>query len=424
MKILMFGWEYSPQLTGGLGVVCKALCDELSKEHTIRFILPTAEKDIRKITTRLSVEAVSDVPEEELNTEIEHSRLAFLNVGTNLLPYLPSDAFRNQEKTGDEHGATEDLEPRILKKIKLTGKYDKNLSAEVTKYTLLAAHFYEEEEFDIIHAHDWMGANAALLAKAILKIPLVFHIHSTEYDRNGPGGSEHIRSMERKAIEMADAIVCVSSKTKESIIKHYEADESKIWVVPNAVQWRMSNSKKDGDQPTIGFLGRFTAQKAPGKFVDMARLLENDDAGFRYKMIGDGYLMPQIKDKIHRNNLGKAFELTGFLTPGEVKSILGKISLLVIPSVSEPFGLVALEATAKGVPVIISKNAGVNEFIPFKTFDQWDLHSMKDLALSLIENETVAQQYLADCRKAMRKLSWKKSAGAIIGIYGELTSPH
>lgn len=417
MRILMFGWEYSPRHTGGLGVVCKSLCDELAKEHAIRFILPAAEKPVKKAAENISIKAVAEIPAENIEKKQLPEQVKMLEVGSRLVPYLPKEVFReNQEAEQKPNHETE-----LLRKIPLTGKYDQNLSAEVTKFTLLSSDLYEDENYDIIHAHDWLGAHAGLLAKAILKIPLVFHIHSTESDRNGMGGNEQIRSVERRAIEMADAVVCVSEKTKRDIIAQYDAEEEKITVVPNATAWRMNNKPLTPPVNTnIGFLGRLTDQKAPGRLVDVARLLENEDAGFTYTVMGDGYLADHLAGQIKKYNLAGSFRLKGFLPPEKVRKELSKLSLLVVPSVSEPFGLVALEATARGIPVIISENAGVNDYMPFKTFRQWDLHAMKDLILSLVGDESYSQQYLSECRKAMRKLSWKKSAAIVTSLYEKL----
>lgn len=417
MKILMFGWEFSPRYTGGLGVVCKALCDELGKKHRIKFILPKAKTPIPVDEQQVIIEDVSEVPAETLRTDHVGQPVQYLDIRSNLVPYLPAEIFREEKSEKDEKEVAETHETEILKKIKLTGRYDGHLSAEVTKYTLLSTNLYEGESYDIIHAHDWIGASAGMLARRILKIPLVFHIHSTEYDRNGGGGNENIRLIEKRAIEVADAIICVSHKTKADIIRDYHADPKKISVVPNATTWRISNKKAENQDPVIGFLGRFATQKAPGKLIDLARLLVSDGKEYLYTMIGDGHQSDQLAERIREYNLADHFTMTGFLESEKVKKNLSNLSVLVIPSVSEPFGLVALEATARGVPVLITENAGVNEYLPFRTFRSWDLHGLKDMVIRIVENKNETRQYVDDCRNALKKLSWKKSASLVSKVY-------
>lgn len=421
MKVLMFGWEYAPQHTGGLGIACKELSDELSKKHAISFVLPKTDTEINAIESKVTLSDVSEVEDQELELEFEDYKIEFLDIETNLLPYLPPQIFKKEKIISKAKHSKTPSQREILKSIPLTGEYNKNLSAEVTKYTLIASSLYKNQDFDVIHAHDWMGANAGMLAKAILEIPLIVHVHSTEYDRNGIGGNENIKMLEKKAFETADVILSVSQKTKNDIVHFYGIAPEKIRVVSNATRWRTTRPSIIEQKSTkIGFMGRMTHQKAPEKFVDLARLLESSESDFEYLMIGDGYLENHLKHKVKTINLSSRFKFAGFLDQTRLKKTLNELSLLVIPSVSEPFGLVALEATAKGIPVIITENAGVNEFIPFRTFKQWDIHGMSKLALSIIRNPDQAEEYVLSCQKALQKLSWKKSAGIIDKIYREL----
>ncbi|MEL6558832.1 MAG: glycosyltransferase family 4 protein [Bacteroidota bacterium] len=424
MKILMFGWEYSPQHTGGLGVACKELSEELGKRHEIKFVLPKADEETKEQSNEIRISDVSEVKYEKVDWTFEEQQVEYLDIETNLLPYLPPEIFTNK-RTETIKKPVKKVTTEVLKSIEVTGEYNKNLTAEVTKYTLLASSLYENENFDIIHAHDWMGANAGMLAKAILKIPLVVHVHSTEYDRNGIGGNQNIKDLEKKAFETADAILSVSEKTKNDIIRYYHIDAEKIHVIPNATRWRMSKPMiSQHEEVKIGFMGRFTHQKGPEKFVDLARSLNSSGADLQYVMMGDGYLEDHIKDKVESTNMSSRFSLTGFLDQQKLKKTLSSLSLIVIPSVSEPFGLVALEATARGIPVVISENAGVNEFIAFKTFRNWDIFGMNSLVLSILDSKPAADAYVLSCQNAMKKhLSWKKSAEKIEKIYSGLINP-
>ena len=422
MKILMFGWEYSPQHTGGLGVACRELSEELGKQHIIKFVLPKADKYTKSQSDGIQITDISEVKYEKVDWDFEAQQVEFLDIETNLLPYLPPEIF-TRKRAETIKKPVKKITTEALRSIKITGEYNKNLTAEVTKYTLVASSIYENEDFDIIHAHDWMGANAGMLAKAILKIPLVVHVHSTEYDRNGIGGNQSIKDIEKKAFETADCLLSVSEKTKNEIVRFYHIDAEKIHVIPNATKWRMTMPTVSTHQDIkIGFMGRFTHQKGPEKFVDLARSLNNSGADFKYIMMGDGYLEDHIRHKVESTNMSSYIELTGFLDQQKLKKTLNDLSLIVIPSISEPFGLVALEATARGIPVLITENAGVNEFIPFRTFRHWDIFSMSSLVLSTLHDKAKAEEYVLNCQNAMkRRLSWKKSAEKIEKVYQDLT---
>ncbi|MEL7146250.1 MAG: glycosyltransferase family 4 protein, partial [Bacteroidota bacterium] len=281
-----------------------------------------------------------------------------------------------------------------------------------------ASTYYENEVFDVIHAHDWMGITAGLLAKSILKIPLVAHIHSIEADRNGAGGDRGIREKEQKGLHTADAIICVSNETKQNLINTYQIDADKVFVIPNATRWKVRQPKfLNKNTPKITFMGRLTHQKSPGKILDLARELENGDHLFQYEIIGDGYLKDQLMHTAAQINLSSKVDFAGFQEPDKLKKRLKESSLVVVPSVSEPFGLVAIEATAMGIPVMISEGAGVNEYIPFRTFRHWDLHGMKKLALQLISDKASTLQYVQDCQAALKKLKWSTTSGTISKLY-------
>ena len=167
-------------------------------------------------------------------------------------------------------------------------------------------------------------------------------------------------------------------------------------------------------------MGRLTHQKAPGKILDLARELENVGYSFHYNIIGDGYLKQQLIDTATHLNLADKVNITGFLDTKALRKKLRSSSLVVIPSVSEPFGLVALEATAMGIPVIISTAAGVNEYMPFQTFRPWDLYTMKALTIELTDNEVAAARYVSSCQKALRKLKWSEAAKSVSKLYQSL----
>ncbi len=421
MKVLMFGWEFSPQYTGGLGVVCHDLSNALCKKHEVTFIVPSKKKQSLKIkkkktTRKTNLRAVSQIKSDRLNKVLNNPQFNYLDLNSNLVPYVSGKLIGSLINKRNVSKKQKELE--VFNSIPLTGEYNNNLTAEVIKYSISASELYMNKGFEIIHAHDWIGINAGILAKKQLKIPLIAHIHSIEFDRNGLFGNPSIIKMEKEGLLQSDAIICVSNKTKQNIIEQYQIDPSKITIVPNAPSWNTTTRQAKKNQRTnIGFIGRFTYQKSPEKFIDLARELFSYSSKFSFSMIGTGHLSDRLVHKANQLNLTKQIEFRGFLTRKEIKKILKKITVLVIPSISEPFGLVALEATAMGVPVIITDNAGVCEYIPFKTFPHWDTHKMKQLVIELINHPKKTINYVNDCQAHAKKLKWKKAAKQITKVY-------
>lgn len=424
MKVLMLGWEYPPEISGGLGVACHGLALGLSEQNvSIDFVLPkvAAKKTWKRVTLR---EAQEVEWKKVMKDEKEWwEDVKVLEIGSYLMPYLNEDQFNKQQVV------KRDKRERLVRrerldpfKKKLKGGYGPDLLTEVAKYAIIIGEEAAKTNADVIHAHDWMTYQAGIMAKAASKKPLVVHCHSTEFDRTGVHVNQHIYEIERKGFESADAVITVSHQTKNTIHQHYGIPLSKIHVVHNGYFPVEKSQKKEGDTFTISFLGRMVNQKGPEHFVDVARELLRLDDSYRFVMAGDGPMLGPVRDKVQRINLARYFNFTGFLPPKLLPDFFAKTNLFLLTSNSDPFGIVALEAVSAGVPVVLSNKAGVSEVLTHAaTFDPWDTFSIKNYIAELRANPQQLKEYTRLQEKDLKKSSWEKMGREVAGLYAKLT---
>lgn len=426
MKILMLGWEYPPKISGGLGVASQGLAEGLSDlGHQVLFLLP--KKSPRQTSQKVKlINAAAlkpniafwkkTVKQTEITEEIE--------LGTMLLPYLPPEVFIKARKTQTTvtESTVDTPESVVLSTVPLTGEYHGNLGAELMKYALLAVQVAKKERPDVIHAHDWITFRAGVLIKQLTGIPLYVHLHSTEHDRNGIYAQDFAIQEESKGLAAADGVFCVSESLKQTVITQYAVSPEKIRVVPNAISVipdlteRPVNKKRD----RIAFIGRLTHQKSPSTFIDLARDLTSRGYDFHYFVMGDGYLRSDLEGRVNASNFASRFTFTGFLERDALLKKLDEMDLLVVPSASEPFGLVAVEAILHGIPVAAARGIGAAEFIPdLPQVDRWDQFSYVRLIERLMTENSFRESVVKNCLTQARSLSWEKSARLVAMAYGD-----
>jgi glycosyltransferase involved in cell wall biosynthesis len=420
----MLGWEYPPHISGGLGIASQGLARALAQKHTVDFLLPRKRKDHEEAGLSLLDAETRFDSSEWLKTNEISRQLKFLDIGVELVPYLPPKYFQ-RERTEEvlETTVTETDESMLIKAIKLTGTYHDHLPAELKKYALIAAQQATSDRYDVVHAHDWMTFQAAIAAKKATGIPFVAHVHSTEYDRNGDYGDPAIFKWEAEGLKEADRVIAVSSRVKTVLTDRYRIAAEKIDVIFNGfdpASYTKDRASYSSSQ-IVGFAGRFVHQKGVLQFIDIAREISNKKGDVHFVMAGDGYLMEEVKQKIERFNLTKKVTITGFLTYEKMQRTLRHFNVLVLPSVSEPFGLAALEAVHHKIPVVTSEASGLAEFIPsLPTAPQWDIFSFTSKVMALLGDKDTAQKTADACFKEAKNLTWKKSADLTDGVYQSL----
>ena len=308
--------------------------------------------------------------------------------------------------------------------------YGANLFQEIERFVAEVLIATEDESYDLVHAHDWITAEAAVQLKLQRNLPFVLHIHATEFDRvgNNPEQSEIFRR-EKYACELADKVVTVSYYTKSILTQVYQIDPDKIEVVHNAYTKKeldfspSDRWKKDKSQFWVLFIGRVTLQKGPDYFLEMAQKVLSRKKNIHFLVVGDGDMMPTMVDTIAQENLHENVHCLGFLPPADRDALYLFTDACVVPSVSEPFGLTAIEAVFHKSPLIVSNTCGANEIIGHKlTTDFWDTDQMAEYVLALEKYPFLRRTLRDRALEDLPYITWDTQAQKIAEIYKSMTN--
>ncbi len=418
MRILMFGWEFPPRMSGGLGTACFGMTTALAGlGHRITFVLPQPGE--ASAAPFLDIVSASDctTADRRKGEPAPLRQPAIRPVPSLLSPYLTWESYRemylSQGKRFPER----------------RGVYGPDLIGEVTRYGLAGSAIAGDTSFDIIHAHDWMTVPAALNARRISGKPLVLHVHSLEYDRSGENVNPAIRAIEREGLDRADRIIAVSHRTRRMIEELYGIDPGKIAVVYNAVTRAEAGRAYRAERRTtprrdrmVLYLGRITYQKGPDYFIEAAALVLKAFPEARFVMAGAGDMMGQMIELVGSRGIGNRFHFTGFLQGEEIERIFSLSDLYVMPSVSEPFGISPLEAMLYDVPVIISRQSGVAEILKHALkVDFWDVRDIASKIIAVLKYPALAGEMTQKAQEELRKIRWETAADRITEIYRHAT---
>ena len=469
MKVLMFGWEFPPHISGGLGTASFGLTKGLSyRDVDIIFVVPKAHGDedqraiklvganeITMVQKKLHYQQISRKKQHELteqtsyNQEVKSSfvsekEMTYIEVGSVLIPYLSPEEYEKvrhekhfttgeiatqQEIASSSRRLISEMETGFLVnqtneegKIEFSGTYGKNLLDEVSKYAMVASTIARQHDFDVIHAHDWLTYAAGIAAKQATGKPLVIHVHATEFDRSGENVNQIVYDIERAGMAAADRIIAVSNLTRDTVIHKYGISPDKVVTVYNAVEPKQDADnqvvKKNVDERIVSFLGRITLQKGPEYFIEAAyQVLQRLD-NVRFVMAGSGDMLRRMIRRTAALGISDKFHFTDFLKGGEVDKMLAMSDVFVMPSVSEPFGIVPLEAMRSNVPVIISKQSGVSEILRHALkVDFWDIEEMSNAIYGLLEYEGLSKMFRQYGKKEVDALKWENAAVHVKKVY-------
>ena len=332
MRVLMFGWEFPPHITGGLGTACYGLTKGLSKHGTeIIFVVPKAygDEDQQAASIRNASGIPFDLTDEEYKAYWKH--IKYLEVGSNIIPYVSPEYFskvtEETVKTGEEFKSNV-----FSRHYEFSGSYGKNLMEEVARYALIASALAVKENFDIIHAHDWLTYPAGIAAKKSSGKKLVVHMHATEFDRTGGNVNQQVYDIEREGMEEADAVITVSNLTRNIVIEKYGINPDKVFTVHNAVDQdnvkNYNGRQKHFDEKLVTFLGRITFQKGPDYFIEAAYKVLQKDKNVRFAMAGSGDMLLKMIKRVAQLRIADKFHFTGFLEGNDVDHIFSMSCLL------------------------------------------------------------------------------------------------
>ena len=444
MRVLMFGWEFPPHISGGLGSACEGIVRALTQKGTdVIFVLPKLASDKGKTSnvsgltmcsasgTRIgsSVRSVEQVCRTTKEYWKEHLRMEVVDslLSAYATPEYYEKAYAEylRQTAVEERRTTSSFPLQGEEVLQLHGGYGKDLMSEVYKYSLAGQAIARANDFDVIHAHDWMAYPAGILAKEATGKPLVCHVHATEVDRSGSHMNDEIAHIEWEGMQRADKVVAVSHFTKNLIMRVYQVPEEKIVVVHNAVSRKdaghIYHAEKPKGEKQVLFMGRVTFQKGPDYFVEAARLVLQVMPNVRFLMAGAGDMLLSMVTRVAKYRIGRRFTFTGFLKGDEVERMYAASDLYVMPSVSEPFGIAPLEAMVYDVPVLMSKQSGVSEVVNNALkVDFWDVRKMADRICAVLTYPALGKFMVRNCQEELKNIRWENAANKLNAVYAEL----
>lgn len=416
MKVLMFGWEFPPLNSGGLGTACYGITKALSKQSVqITFVLPSTQQNINTDYMRLIFANNKNLK------DFSFDGFSLRQINSLLSPYQNTASY-DKELSNKKAILNMLGEQNIL--------YGQNLFLEILRYASAASDIAHQEEFDIIHCHDWMTFPAGVASRQIarkkgLKTPLVSHVHATEFDRTGGNPNSLIYQIEKFGMEASDLIVTVSNYTKNIIVQKYNIQKEKISVVYNAVE-KDSKLKKEKFKlkdyyKLVLFLGRITLQKGPDWFIKTANQVLKKDDSFRFLVVGNGDMYTRVVEEAASLGIADKIFFSDFMRGVDVDRAYQLADLYVMPSVSEPFGITPLESIKNGTPVLISKQSGVSEVLQSALVcDFWDTNKMADQIITTLKNKEALKELKTKSMQELQNISWDASASNLISIYQSL----
>ncbi|MDP3437212.1 MAG: glycosyltransferase family 4 protein [Bacteroidales bacterium] len=424
MKVLMFGWEFPPHISGGLGTACYGLTKGLANNGVeVLFVMPSATGDEDK--SAVSIIDASDIEVSESCRNIRDflEKVQFIRIGSNLIPYIDPQEF-TEMLSNLQQGQIEEFKLGFGQKYKFSGKYGKTLMEEVVRYALVGAEIALRNDFDVIHAHDWLTYLAGVAAKRVSGKPLVVHMHATEFDRSGNNINTEVFDIEKMGMREADRVVAVSHLTRNIILNKYGINPAKVITVHNAVDFQgfeHLHIERGVPEQIVTFLGRITYQKGPEYFIEAANKVIKRYPNVRFVMAGNGDLLKRCIRRVAKLGISHKFHFTGFLRGGEVKQMFAYSDVYVMPSVSEPFGISPLEAMRSNVPTIISKQSGVAEVLRHAIkVDFWDIDAMADSIYALLAYPALSAMSVKHGLNEVNSLKWDAAAYRVSEIYSAI----
>ncbi len=401
MKILTFGWDFPPSRNGGLGVACFGLTRELA--HTgveVIFVLPRRQDAVGNARFLFADEARA---------------VKVRQIESYLQPYQAAES-RVYFTTGFDQSGKPIIQSR-------------SIIEEVHRFAHQASLIAVEETFDLIHAHDWTSYLAGVAAKIASGKPLILHVHATSFDQAASANVDPgIFKIECESFAAADRVITVSAFTRDILIQKHGIDPAKIEVVHNGCDTfepvrhnpTLAELRNQGKK-IILYHGRITIQKGVDYFIRAARRVVDVDPNVVFVVSGWGDMTNQIIAQVGAMKLSQHVIFAGALWEEERDRMYQSVDLVVMPSVSEPFGLVPLEALQHGTASLISKQSGVVEVLAHALkVDFWDVDEMANQILAAMRYPVITRQIVNEGRRDLERLSWRAAASKVYRLYRTL----
>jgi len=398
MKILMLGWELPPHNSGGLGVACYHMSKALAIAGAeIDFVIPYSA---------------------------EHPGVDFMRIHS-------ATALTPLERYGLGAYDSSKVISKTMTKADMNDL--KDMRGVQKRYVKFVENLVAENDFDVIHAHDWLTMEAGMRAKELTDAPLIVHVHATEFDRCGSeAGNPLVHEIEYQGLMMADRIFAVSGITKGIIMQKYGIPEDKIEVVHNAIDvtsfddsyvydystYKYLDALKEEGYTVVMTLTRFTVQKGLTNFVRAAAKACEKYDKMVFLLVGDGEQRDELIQLASNLGISDKIFFTGFVRGKQWRDAYSVGDVFVMSSVSEPFGLTALEAAHHGNALIISKQSGVGEVLhSIFRYDFWDENVLADQLIGIATSPALKECLQNDVKHEYNRLSWNDVAGKMMNSY-------
>lgn len=401
----MLGWELPPFHSGGLGVACEGLTRSLAKNGVdLDFVLPKVYGGDN------SWMRVYDASGQVLQSEFSHRCVELAKKNRcSLVNGYQSIVFKKE----------------TMKLCRYcTKSFDDSPYSHINVYSRGVAAIAARLDYDIIHAHDWMTYRAGVVARDVAqakgkKVPFLAQVHATEIDRHD---GAFIYEAEKTGFEDANHIVAVSRLTKKTVVDYYSIPENKISVVHNGIDPRevpvFGKNPFKNKYKVVLYLGRITYQKGPDYFVKVAKLVIKEFKNVKFMMLGSGDMQARMIELGAREGLTGKLLFNSWIKEHEKDLAYQIADVFVMPSVSEPFGIVPLEAIQNGTPIVVSKSSGVAEVISSSaTVDFWDLNKMAHEIVKLLSDKDYSKKMVKAAQAEVKNLTWDKSSKEMIKVY-------
>ncbi len=461
MRVLMLGWEFPPFITGGLGTACYGLTKALSRQGTeILFVLPKAvggelphDTPVRLLSQQSPSAASGDrAPQAVASTYDYRPQIpqrdsrAFEHVTFKAVPARFSNPYtapgveiqKHVTQTSADVGPDgSDRRPfnggnepiSVLghspAPVSMPGDYSGDLIAESRRYAALCVDLACGHQFDVIHAHDWLTFPAGMAVAAAHGKPLIVHVHSTEIDRCGDHVHQAIYDVERRGMHAAMRVIAVSHLTKSIIVNRYGVDPDMVEVIYNGIDHDHAQvpgapatiTINPGDKVVL-FLGRITMQKGPEFFIAAAKKVLQKMDNVKFIMAGSGDKVRDVIEMAAREGIGHKVTFTGFVRGDDLDKVFRMADVFVMPSVSEPFGLAALEAVSHDVPVIMSRTSGAAEVLHHTLkVDFWDVNEIANKIIAVLRHPSLGETLRHNAELELRNLTWDGAAEKCLDVY-------
>jgi glycosyltransferase involved in cell wall biosynthesis len=305
--------------------------------------------------------------------------------------------------------------------------YGNDLIGDSERYARLVVALARRERFDVIHAHDWLTYPAGIALAKVSGKPLLVHVHSTEFDRAGNNVNQRVYDIERAGMQAAERVMAVSQFTKSICVRRYGVRTDKIDVVYNGIereaQQPAAGARIESTDKIVLFLGRITMQKGPEYFIAAAKRVLEKYQNVKFVLAGSGDMALRMIELAAGLGIGHKVLFTGFLRGRDVERVFKMADCYVMPSVSEPFGLAALEAVSHDVPVILSKTSGASEVLTHVLkVDFWDIDEMANKIVAVLRHPPLSQTLREHGNFELHRLTWDEAANRCVESYAKASA--